>query len=307
MSKSEKQLSSQGLHGLVISYFGSSVAVEVDDGQVFQCRLRRNQALPVVGDTVMMQLEANETGTVISILPRHSLLARGDHHGKTKAIAANVDSLLIVMSPPPILSEYLVDRYLVAAKLLNIQPVIVLNKADLLDDALKKETLRRLEAYQRIPYPVILSSIYMQEGLTALASEIKTKTAVLVGPSGVGKSSIISALGGYDAIPVGEVSPKGSGKHTTTATRLYHLPDGGRLIDSPGVREFNLWPITSQEVLRGFSEFQPYLGHCKFRDCQHGAEPECALQAALADGKISAERYKSYQLLMKEAASHKKY
>lgn len=281
--------------------------MEVDDGQVFQCHLRRNQELPVVGDKVSFQPEINNTGTILSIEPRYSLLARGDGHGKTKAIAANIDILLIVMSPPPIFSEYLIDRYLVAAELLKIQPVLVLNKADLLDDQSRTEAMRRLQAYQNIPYPIVLSSIYIQDGLQDLALQIKSKTAVLVGPSGVGKSSIISALGGHDAIAVGEVSSKGTGKHTTTATRLYHLPEGGQLIDSPGVREFNLWAVAQKDVLKGFKEFQPFLGGCKFRDCQHVVEPGCAVQAALASGKISAERHESYQKLMKEAASHKKY
>jgi ribosome biogenesis GTPase len=243
----------------------------------------------------------------MSIEPRHSFLARGDGHGKTKPIAANIDTLLIVMSPPPIFSEYLIDRYLVAAELLKIQPVLVLNKADLLDEQSRIEAMRRLQAYQNIPYPVVLSSVFIPDGLQALAQQIKAKTAVLVGPSGVGKSSIISALGGNAAIPVGEVSSKGTGKHTTTATRLYHLPEGGQLIDSPGVREFTLWAIAQKDVLKGFKEFQPFLGGCKFRDCQHVVEPDCSVQAALASGKISPERHESYQKLMKEAAAHKKY
>lgn len=305
MPKPVKQESPVGQRGLVISYFGSSVAVEVDDGQVFQCHLRRNQELPVVGDRVRFQPEANLTGTIIGIEPRHSLLERGDGHGKAKAIAANIDMLLIVMSPPPIFSEYLIDRYLVAAELLNIQPVLVLNKADLLNDETRIDAMQRLKAYQTIPYPVVLSSIY--GGLADLALQIKGKTAVLVGPSGVGKSSIIAALGGHASIVVGEVSSKGSGKHTTTATRLYHLPEGGQLIDSPGVREFNLWAVAQKDVLKGFKEFQSFVGSCKFRDCQHMVEPGCAVQAALENGKISAERHQSYQKLMKEAAAYKKY
>src|SRR5580704_10349941 len=154
MTKFDKQdLSS----GLVISYFGSSVAVEVDDGQVFQCHLRRNQELPVVGDRVNFQADANQTGTIVSILPRRSLLSRGDGHGKSKPIAANLDAMLIVMSPPPIFSEYLVDRYLIAAELLEIHPILVLNKIDLLTEESKTQAMQRLQAYQNIPYSVVLS------------------------------------------------------------------------------------------------------------------------------------------------------
>lgn len=302
MSKISKQDSESSQTGLVISWFGSSVAVEVEDGQVFQCHLRRNQELPVVGDHV--HFSAN---TVTDILPRHSLLSRGDGHGKTKNIAANIDSIFIVMSPPPVFSEYLIDRYLVAAELLKIEPVIVLNKTDLLDDKTGNDIRERLKPYQDVPYPVVLSSIYTDNGFDSMLSHIDEKKAVLVGPSGVGKSSIIAALGNHHAIPVGEVSAKGAGKHTTTATRLYHLPGGGQLIDSPGVREFNLWQVSQQEVLKGFREFQPFLNNCKFRDCHHLVEPGCEVLAAVENGKISKKRYESYQKLMKEAASYKKY
>lgn len=288
--------------GLVVSYFGNSVAVEAEDGQVFQCHLRRNQELPVVGDKVLWQLEKGDSGTIASILPRRSTLMRGDPHGKMKALAANIDAILIVMAPPPIFSEYLVDRYLAAAELLNIQPIIVLNKIDLLNDKTRKETETHLDPYSAIPYPVILSSIYTPDGLHELGAILKNKTGVLVGPSGVGKSSIIASLcNGEQQIRIGDVTNKGGGKHTTTATRLYHVPQGGSLIDSPGVREFSLWPVSKQDVLRGFKEFAAFLSGCKFRDCLHLVEPGCAVQAALADGKISKERYASYQKLMKQA------
>ena len=128
-------------HGLVISYFGNSVAVEAEDGQVFQCHLHRNQDLPVVGDQVIWQFGTGNTGTVSSILPRRSLLSRGDGRGKMQPIAANIDVIAIVMAPSPIFSEYLVDRYLVAAELVNIQPVLVLNKTDLLNVASQQAAL----------------------------------------------------------------------------------------------------------------------------------------------------------------------
>ena len=289
--------------GLIISYFGSSVAVEATDGQVFQCHLRRNQELPVVGDRVHFQLGQDNTGIITSILPRRTMLARANTHGgKMKPIAANLDILLIIMAPPPIFSEHLVDRYLIAAELLKITPILVVNKMDLLDERGKEALEKRLLPYRQVPYIVILSSIYYPNGLQELATHLKNKTSALVGPSGVGKSSIIAALNQSELIRVGEVSAKGAGKHTTTATRLYHLPDGGDLIDSPGVREFNLWPVSKQEILAGFREFQPFINSCKFRDCQHIVEPGCAVQAAISDGKISPQRFASYQELLKEVA-----
>jgi ribosome biogenesis GTPase len=294
--------------GLVISYFGNSVAVEADTGQVFQCHLHRNQPLPVVGDRVQWEGGAGETGTVLAIEPRRSLLARGDGHGKMKPIAANLDVMAIVMAPPPIFSEYLLDRYLVAAELLAIQPIVVLNKIDLLNAVTLQEAEQRLQPYRAIPCPVILSSVYTENGLQALAAYLVGKTAVLVGPSGVGKTSIIAALmqapvtdlqvAEQKNIRIGDVNPKGAGKHTTTSTRLYHLPQGGQLIDSPGVREFMLWAVAREDTLRGFKEFARYADDCKFRDCQHLVEPGCAVQAAADSGKISQQRLESYKKLI---------
>lgn len=291
------------LQGLVMSYHGSTVTVRDDSGELYQCHLRRNQSLPVVGDHVVWQLEKDQTGIITGILPRKSELARGDGHGGMKAIAANLDLLVIVMSPPPVFSEYLIDRYLIAAELLKIKPIIVLNKVDLLDEPALAAVKKRLEPYQAIPYDVVLSTTTSPEGLFALSQVLRQQCAVLVGPSGVGKSSIIAALSQQAGIQTRDVSPKGAGKHTTTATRLYLLADGGRLIDSPGVREFNLWSVDKAVLLAGFPEFRPYLGGCKFRDCMHVIEPGCAVRSAVDSGKISATRYENFQALMKKATN----
>lgn len=312
MNKQVEQITTSGQPGLVISYFGNSVAVEAADGQVFQCHLRRNQELPLVGDRVVWQLEKDNTGIVLAIEPRRSLLARGndrgDGQGKMKAIAANVDAMIVVMSPPPSFSEHLIDRYLIAAEILDLQPIIVLNKIDLLDGTLRKAAEDRLIPYREVGYQALLISALTEEGLTDLASLLKDKTSVLVGPSGVGKSSIIIDFVKQD-IRTQVVSARGAGKHTTTATRLYHLPTGGHLIDSPGVRDFSLWSVNEAEVLKGFKEFQPFMTGCKFRNCSHTVEPGCAVQKALADGKISAARHASYQEFLKEArrSANKKY
>lgn len=286
------------LRGLVISYFGNSVAVETVTGQVIQCLLHRNQELPVVGDQVIWQMENAETGVILEVEPRRTLLSRGDARGRLKPLAANVDAILIVMAPPPIFSEYLVDRYLVAAELVGIEPIIVLNKVDLLDQTALADARERLAPYAAMGYQTVLSCALSAEGTKDLIAVLKNKSAVLVGPSGVGKSSIISRLS-YQDIETRDVSKKGSGRHTTTATRLYHLPNGGSLIDSPGVREFNLWPVSAQELLKGFRDLHAHLGKCRFRDCSHLVEPDCAVQAALGRGEISAERFASFKELMK--------
>lgn len=299
--KQEKSHAPEQL-GLVISYYGSTVSVETPDGRIVPCHLRRNQNLPVVGDEVGWRPEDNDaTGIVTRILPRRSMLGRADSRGRIKPIAANIDVMVIVMAPLPVFSAYLVDHYLVAAELLKIQPVLVINKADLLKADARKVMDDVLGIYRDIPYPVVLSSIYAEDGLVELTDVLRGKRGVLVGPSGVGKSSLITALGSLEDVKVGEVTPRGAGKHTTTATRFYHLDGGGSLIDSPGVREFNLWPITKAEVLTGFREFQGHLSGCRFRDCTHAVEPGCTVQQAVADGKISPERFKSYQELLKQS------
>lgn len=302
MSKANEPIQRQNEPGIVISYFGNSVLVESQNGQVIPCHLKRNQTLPVVGDRVEWQWENDESGVILRIEERRSLLGKGGKNGKIKPIAANIDTILIVMAPPPIFSEYLIDRYLIAAELLHIQAVLVLNKVDLLTGKAKKIALERLASYKQISYPVIATSVIKKNGLRELNAYLQGRTGVLVGPSGVGKSSIIAALTQQE-IRTGEVTNKGGGKHTTTATRLYHLAHGGYLIDSPGVREFSLWEVGRAEIVQCFIEFSPYVNECKFRDCKHLVEPGCAVQKAVQAGKISATRYESYQTLLKEAAS----
>jgi len=294
---SEKQ------QGLVVAYFGERVDVEIEDGAIISCHLHRNQEIPVVGDRIFWQREDSESGTVTDILPRYSLLTRPDSRGRLKPAAANIDVIVVVMALPVFYSEYLIDRYIVAAELLKIKPILVLNKIDLFTPELEVAMQQRLAIYRNLDYAVILSSTYMQEGLHDFSDFIQNKTGILVGPSGVGKSSIIAALVKGKPIRVGEVSVSGAGKHTTTTTRLYHLPSSGYLIDSPGIREFNLWQVTREEVLRGFVEFRQFASECRFRNCRHLAEPGCAVQQAVEQGDICLERFESYQRLVAEAIS----
>lgn len=286
------------MEGLVVSYFGQSVMVEMPSGELVQCHLRRNQLTPVVGDRVKVQKNQDQMGIIIELLPRRTVLGRADNRGEMRVIAANVDMLIIVMAPPPIFSTYLVDRYLIAASLLGLEPLIVMNKADLLTASIEAEAVQDLNIYKDVGYKTLMTSVTKEKGLDQLQRYLQSKTAVLVGPSGVGKSSIIALLAKTIPIKVGEVSNKGAGKHTTTATRLYHLPQGGHLIDSPGVREFGLWPVSAEKILAGFKEFEHYLGRCKFKDCKHLVEPGCGVQEAVAAGNISKERFLSYQQLM---------
>lgn len=297
--KHEKRLGTEK-EGLLVATFGATGEVEDADGQVIRCHLRKNMEPVITGDRVLWLPEADNSGLVVDHLPRTSLLAKPEHNGKMKPIAANIDAMIIVTAPPPALSEYLIDRHLIAAENLNVTPIILLNKADMLNDTNRNAVMDQLAVYEKIGYRVILSSTKTQDGITQLLEFFHNKTCVLVGVSGVGKSSIISTLIPQQEIRVGDISASGSGKHTTTMTRLYRLPQGGSLIDSPGIREFGLWHMSNSEIAAGFVDFHAFADQCKFRNCQHIKEPGCAVQKAIEEKKIEVKRFESYKKMISE-------
>lgn len=288
--------------GLLIAHFGSSAEIEDETGKIIHCHIRKNLEPVITGDRVLWQIEQKDEGVIVGCVPRKSLLAHPGKHGRSKPVAANIDALIIVAAPAT-LSEHLLDRYLIAAENLKIPPLILLNKMDLLPQFPNIE--KRLAVYEDIGYHILYSSAHTKHGLAALSKFLQDKTCVLVGASGVGKSSLIDSFIPNHAIAIGETSAKGLGKHTTTSTRLYHLDHGGNIIDSPGVREFGLWNATAEEITNGFAEFKKYLGHCKFRDCHHLKEPGCALKQAVIDGGINAVRFESYLKMMSEHSTKK--
>lgn len=294
------KLSGNERPGIVVAHFGASVEIEDDEGTLFRCNLRKNAESLITGDRVLWQLERDNTGIVVALLPRSSLLCRPSSSHKAKLIAANIDKMIIVMAPHPLFSSYLLDSYLVAAENLKICPIILLNKTDLLreEDLLKIADF--LSIYQKMGYTVIFSSAYIKTGLQNLKVALKNNVSVLVGASGVGKSSIISTLTHHE-IMTNAQARLGMGRHTTTLSRLYHLPDKGSLIDSPGVREFSLWHLNPDEVLKGFLDLLPLSTQCQFRNCHHQNEKGCALHQALLEGKINASRFESYQAILKKS------
>jgi ribosome biogenesis GTPase len=296
-----EKLDGTEMEGLVIAHFGLTCEVENAEGKVFRCHLRKNIEPCITGDRILYRQLASQEYLMVKVLPRRSLLARPEKNAKLKLIAANLDYIVNVIAPPPLFSLYLLDRYLLAAEALNIQPIILMNKADLLEGSELSEITAALKVYATLNYPLIFSSIYTQDGLDALRLLLNDKTSVLVGASGVGKSSIIAKLTGNSNITIGDTAVlSGLGKHTTTGTFLYHLGAGGNLIDSPGVREFSLWHLTPADILKGFKDFHPYLTQCRFRDCKHLAEPSCGLQKALEQNLIEESRFASYQTLIHE-------
>jgi ribosome biogenesis GTPase len=285
--------------GRVISRYGSRVDVENDEHTIYRCLLRRNLLSPVCGDRVVWQAGNNQSGVVVAVEPRQSLLERPDADNQIKPVAANINQIFVVAAPPPALDLDLINSYLVAAELTHIPPTLVINKIDLLEERSLKKLKDRLNIYEKIGYTVLYASCKQSHGLEDLVKHLQGKISILVGQSGVGKSSLLQKLLPGEELKVGALSESsGLGRHTTTATRLYHFTAGGELIDSPGVRSFRLGHVSRNQLTDGFIEFRPYLGQCKFSDCRHKVEPDCAIREAVENGNISQERYDSYQRIL---------
>lgn len=288
--------------GVVVSRFGKSADVEDNAGIIYRCSIRRTLPSLVTGDKVLWResLEPNTNGIIEAVHPRHSELVRPDFYDGVKPVAANVDQIVIISAVLPELSFNIIDRYLVACEATKIKPIIVLNKIDLLDEQKKQEIEQQFLIYTKIGYQVLFVSCQSQQGIEPLQKVLDGKISILVGQSGVGKSSIINLLLPHNqATLTGEVSEiSGLGQHTTTSTRLYHLPNGGDIIDSPGIREFGLWHLEPEQVIAGFVEFDDYLGGCQFRDCNHLDTPGCLLQKAVAQGAIAPSRLDNYHRIL---------
>ncbi len=282
------------MDGHVIAAHGRQYVVELADGSRLSCFPRGKKSEIACGDRVDIQRTSDDQGVVEAIQPRTSLLYRSNEI-RQKLIAANVDQILIVVATEPGFSDELVTRALLAAESEEIEPLIVLNKCDLADKL--PAARQRLAVLAGLGYRVI--ELSARDHAEDLRPWLAGKTSVLVGQSGMGKSTLVNALIPEAQAATREISQAlDSGKHTTTHATLYHLDTTSDLIDSPGLQEFGLGHLDRQEIELAFREFRPYLGQCRFRDCRHHREPGCALTAALAEGRIDAGRFAIYQRIV---------
>ena len=292
-------------NGLVLVSYGSSGIVEFDDKERIDCKYRRSVGRPVCGDRVTAAGDGPDSSVVSAILPRENEFTRANARLRKQVIAANLDQVLVVVAPEPEPSRDLVERYLVAVHSLGIVPLLVVNKAELLA-AHGGETdgpLGRLDEYRALGYRVLETSCKGAPGTDTLLPALECRTSILVGQSGVGKSSLVNQLLPDLELQTGELSRvTGKGTHTTTTTIMYTLPCSGRLIDSPGVWEYGLWEMNQRELAGGFPEFHPFEADCRFNDCSHRSEPDCQVRAAAESGTIREWRYASYLRLLEQNA-----
>ncbi len=302
--------------GRILAIAADGILVDCE-GQEFICTLKgalkkeKNQLknLIAVGDIVWFEENAPLRGSIVKIRERTSILSRADNLSRIKEqlIAVNVDQVIItcsVVAPPLKLS--LIDRYIIAAKKGNMEPILVINKIDLLQAANGSELLETekqlfeefLRIYRSLNLTIIATSAETQEGIEDLKAVMRGKTSVFSGQSGVGKSRLITLITGL-ALPTGEIVKKTlKGSHTTTTTHLIPFGHNSFCIDTPGIKSFGLWDLKNEEIKEYFSEIAESSAQCKFLDCLHLNEPDCAVKKAVEEGRISHLRFDSYCALM---------
>lgn len=299
---SEDDLADQKLRaGRVISIHGLRCQVLAeDDRQIYQCAIRQvlksltiDSRTPVVaGDQVMFRAESLVDGLIQSVLPRRGIISRTSR-GQQHILAANIDYLLIITSlAMPGLKPALIDRFLLTAEQCNIEPIVVLNKADLVDLA---EYQPLAGTYASMGYHVLMTSVETGLNVDTLRHLLVGKQTALAGQSGVGKSSLLNAVDPTLNLAVGRVSDDNEkGRHTTTATRMIPMADGGAVFDTPGIRQFQLWDIQASEVGGLMRDLRPYVDRCRYPNCLHLSEDQCGVKDAVADGRVSDRRYDTY-------------
>jgi len=288
----------------VIANHGAELILAPATGERFSALPKKKLGLIVTGDLVEWEPQPNAQARVTGIVERHGTLARTDRLGVAKPIATNITQLVVVTAPKPPFDRLLIDRYAVAASNINVKLVILINKVDLLNEESEPLALDIESVYQNIGYQVARCSTKNEGGLEQLHHVLADETSILVGQSGVGKSSILnSVLPTLDVKTGGLSDISGLGKHTTTVTNWYDLPQGGAIIDSPGVRQFALEHLDHIDIQSGFKEIASSAISCKFNDCSHVHEPSCAVLKAMENGAIDTTRYEHFRTLLQSEDS----
>jgi ribosome biogenesis GTPase len=283
--------------GRVIASFGRAVQVEDERGEIVDCAVFGRRLEIVCADRVLFERGAARQGLVHELLPRRTAITRLNSRGESELVATNATQLVVVIANPPLPDFFLADRYLAAAEAVGIPGLIVLNKIDM-ESARAEECREELATYEQLGYRTALVSAHTGAGLAGLLDALRGHTSLFVGQSGVGKSSLLNALSPEAATRIREIVAKtGKGSHTTTRTGLFKLPGGGELLDSPGVRDFAPGPDLLTHAVDGFREIVAAASACRFGDCQHIEEPDCAVLAAVESGAITERRYRSYRQL----------
>jgi ribosome biogenesis GTPase / thiamine phosphate phosphatase len=280
---------------LVVQASSNRGVAAASSSELIEFPFRRRIGRPLPGDRITL----DAAGALNSIAPRDNVFGRGDPRGRLKPIAANLDQVIIVVAPEPAPSRDLLHRYLAAANIQGVHPLIVVNKSDL--DLPGTPPFNELDGFQALGYEVIRTCCTDGASLGCLPERLTGKTSLLAGQSGVGKSSLLNALIPDLDIQTGALSHvTGKGTHTTTTAILHRLVDGGWVVDTPGVWEYGLWRMEFEQLQRGFPEFTDYAGNCRFRNCRHCDEPGCAIRAASENGTLPAFRHEAWLRLLAE-------
>lgn len=288
--------------GLVVSHQGGQILVELEAATTIECKIKSNLGTIVCGDRVAIETTALQEHRVIGILARDNLLQRVDGFGQVRAVAANISQLFICLATTPEPNLFLLDQYLLSAEQQQIDACILYNKIDLANAQPDPFGLRQV--YQPMGYKLIETSVKTGAGMDELNQLLLGQVSVLSGVSGVGKSSLTSWLLPREKIKIASISEANEeGRHTTRASRLYHLPGGGDLIDTPGVRGFSPFIDNAKPLAHGFREIRELADHCRFHNCLHRNEPRCAVIDAAESGAVAESRYQNYLKMLEQATN----